>query len=57
MDGKFLTEMARGDSDGWGRFVLDAGTQNKFPNGFPLKAQKVLVTGLFLADRPRWPAP
>ena len=55
MDDKFLSNLARGEADSWGRLMLNAGMMNQFPNGFPLKAPKYLSTGMFLTDRQRWP--
>ena len=55
MDDKFLSNMARGNTDGWGRFVINAGMLSQSPKGFPLQTQKVLGTGMFLTDRARWP--
>lgn len=54
MDDKFLSNMARGEADGWGRFIMNAGMLNQWPKGFPLQTQKILGTGVFLTDRPRW---
>jgi hypothetical protein len=54
MDDKFLSNMARGEADGWGHFIINAGMMNKFPAGFPLQTQKILATGVFITDRPRW---
>jgi len=55
MDDKFLSNLARGEADSWGRLMLNAGMMNQYPNGFPLKAPKFLSTGMFLTDRQRWP--
>jgi hypothetical protein len=54
MDGKFLSDMARGNDDEWGHFVLKVGINKTIAAGFPLKTPKNLVTGMFLTDRPRW---
>jgi len=54
LDGKFLSDMARGDENGWGHFVYDLGTKKRFLAGFPLQSPRNLVAGLFLTDRPRW---
>ena len=53
MDDKFLSNMAHGADNSWGRFLLNAGMQSKFPKGFPLQTPKILGTGLFVSDRPR----
>jgi hypothetical protein len=54
MDGKFLSDMARGDEGDWGHFIYNIGLKKTMPAGFPLKSPKNLATGLFLTDRPRW---
>ena len=54
MDRKFLSEIARGENNGWGHFILEAGIQGRYPTGFPLRTQKVMASGLFLTDHPRW---
>lgn len=54
MDDKFLSNMARGDADSWGHFIMNAGMLNQWPKGFPLQTQKILGTGVFVTDRPRW---
>jgi 4-amino-4-deoxy-L-arabinose transferase-like glycosyltransferase len=56
MDDKFLSNMARGEPDSWGHFIINAGLLNQLPTGFPLKAQKILGSGAFLTDRQRWPS-
>jgi hypothetical protein len=55
LDEKFLSEMALGEENSWGHFALQVGMKNKFPDGFPLQVPKVLNSGLFFTDRPRWP--
>ena len=54
MDAKFFSDMARGNKNSWGRFILQVGIQNQFPEHFPLRYPKSMVSGLFLADSPRW---
>jgi hypothetical protein len=56
LDDKFLSNVARGDEDSWAHFVLQAASKNKYPNNFPLQSAKVLSSGLFFTDHPRWPA-
>ncbi len=57
MDDKFLSDMARGNGDGWEHLVLGIGMGKTIPAGFPLRSPKNLVTGMFLTDRPRWLTP
>ncbi len=40
MDDKFLSQMARGDDNGWGRFIFDSVMLKKIPTGFPLQSLK-----------------
>jgi hypothetical protein len=54
VDEKFFSEMAVGEENSWGHFALQVGMKNKFPDGFPLQVPKVLNSGLFFTDRPRW---
>jgi hypothetical protein len=54
MDDKFFSDMARAGADEWGRFILNVGMNTRFPKGFPLQTPRVLVTGIFITDRPRW---
>jgi hypothetical protein len=54
LDGKFFSEMARGGENGWGHFSVQVGMKNDFPRGFPLQIPKVLNSGIFFTDRPRW---
>ncbi len=56
LDDKFLSNVARGDDDSWAKFVLQVASKNQFPDSFPLQTPKVLNSGLFFADQPRWPA-
>lgn len=55
LDDKFLSNIARGDEDGWGHFVLQAGLRNDYPANFPLRTTKILGSGLFFTDQQRWP--
>ncbi len=57
MDGKLLSDMARGDENDWGHFIYSIGIKRAIPAGFPLKTAKNMETGLFLTDRPRWETP
>jgi hypothetical protein len=54
MDAKFFSDMARGNTNSWNRFILQVGIQNEFPEHFPLRYPKPISSGLFLADNPRW---
>jgi len=54
MDAKFFSDMARGDENSWGRLILQVGVQNEFPEHFPLRYPRSMLSGLFLADSPRW---
>ena len=54
MNQKFFTQMARAGKHSWGHFILNAGLLKKFPKGFPLTTPRVLDSGLFLTDHPRW---
>lgn len=59
MDGKFLTQMLRGEERVWGRFAVESLIKEEVPNGFPLKHafSGWLPDQLFLSDRPRWQVP
>jgi hypothetical protein len=54
MDAKFFSDMARGDENSWDRLILRVGVQNEFPEHFPLRYPRSMLSGLFLADSPRW---
>ena len=54
MDAKFFSDMARGDENSWDRLILQVGVQNEFPEHFPLRYPRSMLSGLFLADSPRW---
>jgi len=54
LDSKFFSELAHSSDNSWGRFILLAGAQNKFPDNFPLRTPQILASGLFLTDHQRW---
>ncbi len=59
LDGRVLTDCIQGSRDSWGNFVLKSVAANQIPTDFPLRnfPAETLLSGLFLADRPRWETP
>ena len=56
MDGRFLSQMLKGEERVWGRFAVESLVKEETPTGFPLKHafSGWLPDQLFMADRPRW---
>jgi hypothetical protein len=59
LDGKFQSQLVKGDDRPWGRFTLEVLLTGKVPEGFPLnKALSVILPEqIFLADLERWNVP
>ncbi|HOW66671.1 MAG TPA: hypothetical protein P5186_03430 [Candidatus Paceibacterota bacterium] len=59
LDGKFQSQLVKGDDRPWGRFALEVLLTSKVPSGFPLRTalSVILPEQILLADRERWNVP
>lgn len=59
LDGKFQSQLVKGDDRPWGRFTLEVLLTSRVPAGFPLKTalSVILPEQIFLTDWERWNVP